>query len=101
MKDGLYQVTTPFLCAGFVVEDGRVTECAPILRKRLDAYLSKAFYVDPMAQKQSLGGGYGINRKAGGQGVLGIAVPPLKSVTVHPGVGKVHHKNVNYSRKAK
>lgn len=35
MEDGTYQVTTPYLCAGFVVEDGRVTECAPILRKRL------------------------------------------------------------------
>lgn len=36
MKDGLYQVTTRYLCAGFVVRAGRVVECAPILRKRLD-----------------------------------------------------------------
>ena len=35
MEDGLYQVTTPYLCAGFVVENGQVTECAPILRKKL------------------------------------------------------------------
>jgi len=33
--DGLYRVTTSYLCAGFVVEGGRVTRCAPILRKRL------------------------------------------------------------------
>ena len=33
--DGLYQVTTTYLCAGLVVEDGRVTWCAPILRRRL------------------------------------------------------------------
>lgn len=33
--DGLYQMTTEYLCAGFVVERGRVTLCAPILRKRV------------------------------------------------------------------
>jgi len=33
MKDGLYQVTTGSLCAGFVVENGKITTCAPILRK--------------------------------------------------------------------
>ena len=35
MSDGLFRVTTPYLCAGFVVEGGKVTRCAPILRKRL------------------------------------------------------------------
>jgi hypothetical protein len=35
MSDGLYQVTTAHLCAGFVIENGQVTACAPILRKRL------------------------------------------------------------------
>jgi hypothetical protein len=35
MKDGLYRVTTSYLCAGFVIEEGKVTECAPILRKKL------------------------------------------------------------------
>lgn len=34
-RDGLYQVTTSYLCAGFVIEGGRVVMCAPILRKRL------------------------------------------------------------------
>lgn len=35
MSDGLYRVTTGYLCAGFVVEHGRVTMCAPVLRRRL------------------------------------------------------------------
>jgi hypothetical protein len=50
-------------------------------------------------QKPSMGGGYGINRKTGGASSLGTAVPPLKSVTVRPGL-KGHHKNVKFSRKA-
>lgn len=36
MKDGLYQITTPYLCAGFEVIQGKVTGCAPILRRKLD-----------------------------------------------------------------
>ena len=36
MADGLYQVTTGYLCAGFVVRGGHVVACAPILRKRID-----------------------------------------------------------------
>jgi len=36
MRDGLYRVTTSYLCAGFVVEDGIVTMCAPILKRKLD-----------------------------------------------------------------
>jgi hypothetical protein len=35
LADGLYRVTTSYLCAGYVVEDGKITMCAPILRKRL------------------------------------------------------------------
>ena len=35
MSDGLYRVRTSYLCAGFVIEGGVVTRCAPILRKRL------------------------------------------------------------------
>ena len=42
MKDGLYQVTTSYLCAGFVVENGRITLCAPILRKKLDYWKTVA-----------------------------------------------------------
>lgn len=36
MTDGLYRVTTKYLCAGFVVAAGKVTECAPILWNKLD-----------------------------------------------------------------
>ena len=42
MTDGLYQVTTPYLCAGFVIENGRVTQCAPILRKRIAYWMTIA-----------------------------------------------------------
>ena len=40
--DGLYQVETPYLVAGFVVANSRVTECAPILRRRLAHWLDVA-----------------------------------------------------------
>lgn len=35
LPDGLYRVVTSYLCAGFVVERGKVTRCAPILRAKL------------------------------------------------------------------
>jgi YspA, cpYpsA-related SLOG family len=34
VRDGLYQVTRGSACAGFVVHNGRITDCAPILRAR-------------------------------------------------------------------
>lgn len=36
--DGLYQCTTHFACAGFVVKDNRIAAIAPILRKRFWGY---------------------------------------------------------------
>lgn len=36
LKDGLYRVETSYLCAGFVIKNKKITECANILRKRLD-----------------------------------------------------------------
>lgn len=39
MNDGLYQVKTKYLCAGFVIEHGMVTRCAPILRKNLATWM--------------------------------------------------------------
>jgi len=45
MRDGLYQVTTRYLCAGFVVRDGLVTHCAPILRKRLAYWRTKGRWI--------------------------------------------------------
>lgn len=35
MEDGLYQVKTSYLCAGFVVYKGQVIKCSPILKKKL------------------------------------------------------------------
>lgn len=40
--DGLYQVRTGYLCAGFVVEGGVVTRIAPILRKRFEYWWTVA-----------------------------------------------------------
>lgn len=40
MPDGLYQVTTSYLCAGFVVEGGRITKCAPVLRKHILSWMT-------------------------------------------------------------
>lgn len=42
LPDGLYQVTTSYLCAGLVVKDKRVVDCAPILRKRLAYWMTIA-----------------------------------------------------------
>jgi hypothetical protein len=47
VKDGLYRVTTATLCAGFVVERGRVTRCAPILRRRLAYWVERAERIGP------------------------------------------------------
>lgn len=42
MKDGLYAVVMKNWAAGFVVEGGKVTMCAPILRKRLGYWMTVA-----------------------------------------------------------
>jgi hypothetical protein len=42
LSDGLYQVTTPYLCAGFVMRDGVIVAAAPILRKRMAYYFTIA-----------------------------------------------------------
>lgn len=42
LVDGLYRVTTSYLCAGFVIKEGLVTHCAPILRKRLAYWMTVA-----------------------------------------------------------
>lgn len=54
MIDGLYRMTTPYLCAGFVVEDGEVTDCAPILRRRLRYWATVAERVDVPASRRVL-----------------------------------------------
>jgi hypothetical protein len=42
MSDGLYRVETETFVAGFVIEHGRVTRCAPILRRRLQFWIKNA-----------------------------------------------------------
>lgn len=39
MPDGVYQVDYGNICAGFVIDRGRVIACAPILRRRLAFWL--------------------------------------------------------------
>jgi hypothetical protein len=45
VSDGLYRVETSYLCAGFVVENGKVVTCAPILRKKLAYWQTVAAWV--------------------------------------------------------
>ena len=45
--DGLWVVTTKTLCAAYVVERGKVTMCAPILRRRLSYWRTQAVLVQP------------------------------------------------------
>lgn len=46
-KDGLYRVTYWNFCAGFVVREGKIVRCAPILRKRMRFWLTVAEWVCP------------------------------------------------------
>jgi hypothetical protein len=45
-RDGLYQVTTSYLCAGFVVEGGYLVACAPILRRKFEYWWTIARRVE-------------------------------------------------------
>jgi hypothetical protein len=45
VKDGLYRVVTSYLCAGFVVRNGAITACAPILRKRIEYWKTIATWI--------------------------------------------------------
>lgn len=47
MKDGLYRVTTSYLCAGFVIRNGQLAECAPILRNKFNYWRTVATYLCP------------------------------------------------------
>lgn len=44
LPDGHYRVTTPYLCASFVVKDGKVDPewCAPVLRRHLPYWMMVA-----------------------------------------------------------
>jgi hypothetical protein len=45
MKDGLYRVETPYLCAGFIVKGGVVAHCAPILWNKINYWITKAKFI--------------------------------------------------------
>jgi hypothetical protein len=47
LRDGLYRVTTATLCAGFVIEAGRLAACAPILRRRIALWMRRAEWIAP------------------------------------------------------
>jgi hypothetical protein len=49
LADGLYAVIidrpdgSPWLCAGFIVTDGYVTDCAPILRRNIERNINSGY----------------------------------------------------------
>lgn len=44
MKDGLYEVKIKYLCAGFIVRNGKIRrkDCAPILWKKIKYWITIA-----------------------------------------------------------
>lgn len=44
-QDGLYLVNYQGICSGYVVRNGKVTVCAPVLRERLDFFSKIARYI--------------------------------------------------------
>ncbi len=44
-KDGLYRVTTRYLCAGFVVKNGKIVRCASILRRKISYWKTIAKFI--------------------------------------------------------
>jgi hypothetical protein len=54
MKDGLYLVDYKDICAGFVIENGKVTRCAPILRRNFEFWKSIAVRHKVKRKRQSL-----------------------------------------------
>lgn len=47
MSDGIWQVTTKDFCAGYVVKYGQIVYCAPILRRRIQYWVTRAVYIGP------------------------------------------------------
>lgn len=45
MKDGLWAVIMPTWVAGFIIIDGKVWDCAPILRNRFDYWAKRARWI--------------------------------------------------------
>lgn len=48
MEDGLYRVTTPYLCAGFTVKQNKLYSCAPILKRKIEYWKTIATHIKPM-----------------------------------------------------
>ncbi len=46
MKDGLYQVNTKYLCAGFVIRNNKIIACAPILKRKISFWKTIAKIVN-------------------------------------------------------
>lgn len=42
LQDGLYQVYWRGICAGFEIKGGEVVACAPVLRRKLNFFMSIA-----------------------------------------------------------
>ena len=53
MKDGVYQVHVGGACAGFVIRDGKLAECAPILRRTFHHWQRVAHYLGAELLKTS------------------------------------------------
>lgn len=46
MNDGLYRVMYKDICAGFVIECGCITMCAPVLRRKMDFWRTIAVKIN-------------------------------------------------------
>jgi len=45
VRDGLYQVTTSYLCAGYILQGGVVTACAPVLKNKINYWKTIGVWV--------------------------------------------------------
>jgi len=45
MRDGLYRIEKPYLCAGFVIKNNKVVACAPILRRKINYWKTVATWI--------------------------------------------------------
>lgn len=54
MIDGIYHVDHGNICAGFLVENGQITYCAPILRNRITLWARIAKRVGPIGARPEL-----------------------------------------------
>lgn len=51
MIDGIYRVKTGSICAYFIIRDGKVKDCAPVLRKNIKLWAQGAEYIGPEKNK--------------------------------------------------